>query len=71
MATDRSGMVQTVTGLVEPRTLGIAHTHEHIFLNSTSTYFAPHPDAPQRVDEPVGPDNRWWVEHNCFNVRDN
>lgn len=66
-----SGKVQTVTGPVEPTQLGITSVHEHIFHNSVDTYFQKHPDAPERADQPVSIENRWWVEHNPFNNREN
>jgi len=68
---ERTGKVQTVLGMVDPASLGITHTHEHIFMNGTGPYFVVHPDYPERAEEPVSIKNRWWVEHNCNNCRDN
>ena len=66
-----AGKVQTVTGLVDPGELGFTSIHEHLFHDSTGTYFHEHPGAPEMADVPVGYANRWWVENNPCNNRDN
>lgn len=68
---ERAGRIQTVTGLIDPARLGITHVHEHIIFDQSDAYYEPHPDFPEIGEQEVTLENRWIVEHNPFNNRDN
>lgn len=68
---ERTGKIQTVTGLIDPADLGFTHVHEHLFHDQSEAYYEPHPAFPEIGEAPVDLHNRWLVEHHPFNSRDN
>ena len=40
-AVERAGMVQAVTGLLDPSTLGVTMPHEHLFVDVTCMFDPP------------------------------
>ena len=48
MTSGPTGQVQTVLGPVEPSTLGVTHTHEHLLCDQVC-YFAPPEEASERI----------------------
>ena len=48
MTSGPTGQVQTVLGPVEPSTLGVTHTHEHLLCDQ-ACYFAPPEEASERT----------------------
>jgi phosphotriesterase-related protein len=66
------GRVLTVDGPVAPEELGRTLTHEHLFIDATGWLMpATDPRLTDRVDEPVGFDNLWWVRRFPSSSRDN
>lgn len=70
-STDRTGKIQTVTGVIDPEDLGITHIHEHIIFDQSEVYYEPHPDFAELGEAPLTLQNRWLFERNPFNNRDN
>ncbi|TDP89742.1 phosphotriesterase-related protein [Leucobacter luti] len=70
-ALDRAGKIQTVTGVIDPNTLGITHIHEHIIFDQSAVYYEPHPEFPELGEQLLSLQNRWLFERNPFNNRDN
>ena len=75
--TERSGLVQTVNGLVSPDQLGHTMMHEHIGRPLTPSkeplYLESATDISDRAiaDQPISLDNLWWVRYNMRASRDN
>ena len=67
-----SGKVQTVLGTVDPSTLGMTSTHEHVFIDFVCMY-APTSEAgsKHRGEEKVALDNLGWVRYDPFRNFDN
>jgi len=61
------GKVKTVLGLVEPESLGITLSHEHL-LTDLWCYFIEPAQAREkkRAHEPVSLENLWWVKPHCL-----
>jgi len=55
MASERTGKIQTVLGLIEPDQLGITSTHEHFLIDLLCTYYSQPEEASERwyADVPV------------------
>tara|TARA_B110000438_G_C15813832_1_gene650968 strand:+ start:2369 stop:3592 length:1224 start_codon:yes stop_codon:yes gene_type:complete len=70
---ERSGKVQTVLGLVEPESLGITITHEHLIADGSAVWFSePEGEIEMKMAyEPVSMKNLWWVRFNRFSNLDN
>jgi phosphotriesterase-related protein len=70
--TDLVGKVQTVLGLIEPDTLGITLTHEHL-LGDMSAYFVEPTEATERrmAHEPIKMENLWWLRGHSVLSLDN
>ena len=67
-----SGKVQTVLGTVDPSTLGMTSTHEHVFIDFVCMY-VPTSEAgsKHRGEEKVALDNLGWVRYDPFRNFDN
>ena len=64
-STTRSGMVQTVSGLIDPADVGVAMMHEHVFLDERRSFREPEsPHDRVLAHQPISLDNLWWVRHN-------
>lgn len=68
----RAGKVQTVTGLVEPQTLGVTMPHEHLFVD-LSCMFDPPTEASMRhrAYAPFTLENLGWIRTHYFRHHDN
>lgn len=67
------GSVITVTGRVDPESLGVTLPHEHLFADWRDVKFDP-PDSAverRRAEQPVSMENLWWVQRNYFQNLDN
>ena len=62
-----SGLTQTVLGTVDPSTLGMTTTHEHIFIDFACMY-TPTTEASTKHlgEEPVSMENLGWVRYDPF-----
>ena len=69
---ERSGKVQTVLGLVEPESLGVTITHEHLIADGSAVWFSePEGEIEMKMAyEPVSMKNLWWVRFNRFSNLD-
>lgn len=68
---DRTGKVQTVTGLLDPEQLGVTLMHEHLFDDTVDAYYVEPEETPPGCDGPVSLANRWWVNTHFASNRDN
>lgn len=67
-----SGLVQTVLGTVDPATLGMTTTHEHIFIDFVCMYTPPTEASVKHLgEEPVSMENLGWVRYDPFRNIDN
>ena len=67
-----SGKVQTVLGTVDPSTLGMTSTHEHVFIDFVCMYAPPKgAGSKHRGEEKVALENLGWVRYDPFRNRDN
>ena len=59
-----AGKVQTVQGLIDPSNVGATITHEHLLIDFIPVLQEiPGASNLQRMYEPVGMNNLWWVRH--------
>jgi phosphotriesterase-related protein len=71
LASERSGKVQTVTGLIEPAELGIALAHEHLLIDINFTRLIPREAAAKgRSLQPMTLDNLWHIRRDWTNAED-
>lgn len=72
MDNERTGKIQTVSGSIEPSAAGVTLPHEHL-LCDLSTYFVEplKPEDRDLAEEPVSPENLFWVRRHFFENRDN
>jgi phosphotriesterase-related protein len=67
-----SGLAQTVLGPVDPSTLGMTTTHEHIFIDFVCMYTPPTEASVKHLgEEKVSLENLGWVRYDPFRNRDN
>ena len=67
-----SGKVQTVLGPVDPSTLGMTSTHEHVFIDFVCMYAPPaEAGSKHRGEEKVALENLGWVRYDPFRNKDN
>lgn len=68
----RTGMAQTVNGLVEPAALGVVMPHEHVFIDVTCM-FDPPTEATDRARAyaPITLENLGWIRLHYFRHHDN
>ena len=67
-----SGLAQTVLGPVDPSTLGMTTTHEHIFIDFVCMYTPPtEASSKHRGEEQVTMENLGWVRYDPFRNIDN
>ena len=70
--TQLSGKVQTVLGTVDPSTLGMTSTHEHVFIDFVCMYAPPQEaGSRRRGEEKVALGNLGWVRYDPFRNFDN
>ena len=70
--TDLSGLVQTVLGTVDPSTLGMTTTHEHIFIDFVCMYTPPAEASAKHLgEEALSMENLGWVRYDPFRNIDN
>ena len=64
--------VLTVQGPIESAKVGLTLTHEHLLINFSTVLTEPE-EASERsfMDQPVSPENIWWVRHNWTSSLDN
>lgn len=62
----------TVQGPIESAKVGLTLTHEHLLINFSTVLTEPE-EASERafMDQPVSPENIWWVRHNWTSSIDN
>jgi len=73
MAHDDAGSVVTVDGRIDPESVGVTTTHEHLFIDAVDAWFDP-PDEPaaRRIaNEPISLENLWYVRRNPQGHADN
>lgn len=69
---DLSGLVQTVLGTVDPSTLGMTTTHEHIFIDFVCMYTPPSEASAKHLgEEKLSIENLGWVRYDPFRNIDN
>ena len=67
-----SGLAQTVLGPVDPSTLGMTTTHEHIFIDFVCMYTPPTEASAKHLgEEQVTMENLGWVRYDPFRNIDN
>jgi len=67
-----SGKVLTVRGPVDPKTLGVTVTHEHLLIDLSVVFVDPgNEDGRKLADEKVRLDNLGWIRVNWSSNRDN
>ena len=67
-----SGKVQTVLGTVDPSTLGMTSTHEHVLIDFVCMYVPPkEPGSSHLGMEKVALVNLGWVRYDPFRSKDN
>ena len=69
MASERTGKIQTVLGLIDPADLGITLTHEHLLVDLRCHWFSPE-EASERewIDKPVTLDRLGGVTSRFYNL---
>ena len=68
----KTGLAQTVLGLVKPDELGITTTHEHLLIDFLATFQPPlNPTDRVKALEPLNIENLGWARYNPFRNRDN
>lgn len=68
----KSGMVQTVTGLIDARSLGITLAHDHVLIDGTFMYVEPQEESQKKkAHEKISLQNRGWVGYHWTSSRDN
>lgn len=71
-ASDSKGKVLTVLGAVDPRTLGVTITHEHLLIDLEVVFVDPGNDAGRKLaEQKVRLDNLGWIRVNWSSNRDN
>ena len=72
MSNELRGKAQTVLGLIDPLTLGMTTTHEHVLIDFVCMYVPP-TDATlkYRGEEQVALHNVGWIRYDPFRNRDN
>ena len=69
---DLAGKVQTVLGAIEPETLGITLTHEHLLLDASGTFVPPETASEIGLSrQPVSMENLWWIQYHWNGNLDN
>lgn len=70
-ASPRTGKVQTVTGLVEPDSLGVTMPHEHLFADITCMFDPPTEASDRhRACAPFTLDHLGWIRTHYFRHHD-
>ena len=69
---NKTGLVQTVLGLVKPDELGVTTTHEHLLIDFLPTFQPSLSETDQaKALEPLTLENLGWARYNPFRNRDN
>jgi phosphotriesterase-related protein len=68
------GKVETVTGPVDPESLGVTLVHEHLTHKATSKLFTPRKPDPKYAElssKPFAFQNLWWINFHPYSCLDN
>ena len=71
-SSDATGKVQTVLGPIEPDSMGVTLTHEHLLIDLSVVFVDPGDENGRRLaEEPIGLENLGWIRVNWSSNRDN
>lgn len=75
MAEQLSGKIQTVLGPIEPSSLGVTLTHEHLHIDNAKWVSGFQHQSPQWVQQkwnnPLDMENLWWIHHYPYSNKAN
>ncbi|XP_071798173.1 N-acetyltaurine hydrolase-like [Asterias amurensis] len=71
MASNLSGKIQTVLGVIDPSELGLTMTHEHLNIDYNSCFKQPPEQYKDHVDLPLTIEHLWWIHHYPYSSKAN